>query len=69
MYRPGAYGGGFLSDGFLLMDLGAHDLLRLPVTADSSMMRPRPLQFVGGPKAGEYRLYLGRSYVSLQQAK
>ena len=66
---PGAYGGGFLSDGFLLMDLGGHDLLHLPVTMDSSMKRPRPLQFVAGPQAGEYRLYLGRSYVSLKQAK
>ena len=66
---PGAYGGGFLSDGFLLMDLGGHELLRLPVTADPSMKRPRPLQFVAGPEAGEYRLYLGRAYVSLKQAK
>jgi len=66
---PGAYGGGFLSDGFLLMDLGAHELLRVPVTVDSSMKRPRPLQFVAGPQAGEYRLYLGRSYVTLKQAR
>jgi len=66
---PGAYGGGFLSDGFLLMDLGGHELLRLPVAADPSMKRPRPLQFVAGPQAGEYRLYLGRAYVSLKHAK
>jgi hypothetical protein len=66
---PGAYGGGFLSDGFLLMDLGAHELLRLPVMADAGMKRPRPLQFVAGPQAGEYRLYLGRSYISLNKAR
>jgi hypothetical protein len=66
---PGAYGCGFLSDGFLLMDLGAHELLRLPVTTDADMKRPRPLQFVAGPQAGEYRLYLGRSYISLKQAR
>lgn len=65
----GAYGAGFVADGFLLMDLGGHELLRLPVTTDAPMKRPRPLQFVAAPQAEEYRLYAGRAYVSLKQAK
>jgi len=65
----GAYGGGFLADGFLLMDLGGHELARVPVTQDASMKRPRPLQIVAASQAGEYRLYVGRGYVSLKQAK
>ena len=60
----GAYGGGFLSDGSLLMmDLGGHDLLKGKVENDASLKRPRPLQMVAdGPNL---RLYVGRQYVTV----
>lgn len=60
---PGAYGGGFLVDGtMVIMDVGAHDLLSVPTATDPDMRRPRPLEIVQAQKG--YRLYLGRRYVS-----
>ena len=63
---PGAYGFGYLEDGHaVVMDLGGNELLRANLTRDSSLARPTPLQILPGPSGGEYRLYLGRSYVAL----
>lgn len=60
----GAYGGGFLSDGnLLIMDVGGHDVLRSKLSEDSGLRRPRPLQMTAD--AGALRLYLGRQYVSI----
>ena len=60
----GAYGGGFLSDGnLLIMDIGGHDIFRVKVSEDGALRRPRPLQMTVDP-AG-VRLYLGRQYVSI----
>ncbi len=61
----GAYGGGFLGDRFLLMDPGGHTVLEGPLTNDTSLKRPRPLQIVpDGPSS--VKLYLGRHWVLVQ---
>ena len=67
---PGAYGFGFIgSNAFIIMDLGAHELLRVQWTRDAAMPRPRPLQIVNGAHADQFRLYEGRKFVSFQRAK
>lgn len=64
----GAYGAGFLeNDRLLVMDLGGTEVFHVPYSADSSMGRPRPLQVLAGGAPGEYRLYLGRNYVSFHR--
>jgi hypothetical protein len=67
---PGAYGCGFLNgDNFIVMDLGGHDLFTAHSTHDVDLRRPTPLQIVVSPsKAGDYRLYAGRNYVSFRIA-
>ena len=68
--KPGAYGIGFLdSNKFLVMDIGANDVLQAASTKDAEMKRPVPLQFVAGAGAGNYRLYHGRDYVEFHRAK
>jgi hypothetical protein len=64
-FTPGAYGCGFWEKNVLVMDLGANELYRSPVSRDDAMTRPRPLQIVAGKAADEYRLYLGRDFVTL----
>jgi hypothetical protein len=67
---PGAYGCGFLQDGGLLvMDLGGNELLRAPVTHDTGFARPRPLQIEAGQSSDEFRLYLGRDFITLRPAR
>lgn len=62
---PGAYGAGFLeTTGLLVMDLGGNELFHSPFSDDPELKRPRPLQVFGGSGGGEYRLYLGRHYVT-----
>jgi hypothetical protein len=64
----GAYGAGFLKNpGLIVMDLGGNELFHAPVLHDAKMKRPRPLQVIADTVAGEYRLYLGRSYVVFRQ--
>jgi hypothetical protein len=68
--KPGAYGFGFLDGGkFLVMDLGANDLLSAASQRDAEMKRPVPLQVVASSTAGNYRLYAGRNYVEFQRGK
>jgi hypothetical protein len=67
---PGAYGFGFLdNDKFVVMDLGAHDVLRSTSTHDADIHRPIPLQFVATDNTGGYRLYHGRDYVEFHRVK
>jgi hypothetical protein len=62
----GAYGFGFVAnDTFVVMDIGAHEVLKVSSKADSTLPRPRPLQIVAGTHAGNYRLYEGRRFVSI----
>ena len=63
----GAYGFGFLANNvFVVMGLGAHDVLKAPDQTDAALSRPRPLMIVAGQHAGSYRLYGGRKFVSIR---
>jgi hypothetical protein len=67
--KPGAYGIGFVEGNkFIVMDIGANDVLQAGSTKDSDMKRPVPLQFTAGTGAGNYRLYHGRDYVEFKRA-
>ncbi|MGC1781276.1 MAG: hypothetical protein WA708_02030 [Acidobacteriaceae bacterium] len=64
----GAYGFGFLAkNDFVVMDLGGHDLLRVASQTDAALKRPRPLRIAPGKDSGTFRLYEGRSFVSLRR--
>ena len=66
--KPGAYGIGFLNGGkFVVMDLGANDVLQAASQHDAEMKRPMPLQLVASSAAGTYRLYAGRDYVEFRR--
>ncbi len=68
--KPGAYGIGFLDGNkFVVMDIGANDVLQVSSTKDAEMKRPVPLQVVAGSAAGAYRLYKGRDYVEFHRVK
>src|SRR6266481_23255 len=68
--KPGAYGFGFLNGGrFVVMDLGANDLLQAASQRDAEMKRPMPLQVVATATAGTYRLCAGRDYVEFRRAR
>ena len=68
--KPGAYGIGFLDGNkFVVMDLGANDVLQTASTKDAEMKRPVPLQFTAASGAGNYRLYHGRDYVEFHRGK
>ena len=64
---PGAYGCGFVSGKFLVMDIGGGDLFQTATTSDSALKRPRPLQVVMGDGPDEFKIYLGREYVTLKR--
>jgi hypothetical protein len=64
--KPGAYGFGFIAgDRVVVMDLGANELMHTATTKDASLARPTPLQLIADKTPDHYRLYLGRSYVTL----
>lgn len=63
----GVYGGGFVGDHFILMDIGGRTVAEGNVETDAAMPRPRPLQMLpDSPNA--VRLALGRHWVRLQIA-
>jgi hypothetical protein len=68
---PGAYGFGFIGgDRLVVMDIGGHELLHAATTRDPQLARPNPLQILPDEAMpGHYRLYLGRSYITLSAAK
>jgi len=67
--KPGAYGIGFLNGAkFVVMDLGANDVLQAASQRDAEMKRPVPLQVLASGIAGSYRLYAGRDYVEFRRA-
>ncbi len=67
--KPGAYGFGFQEGGkFVVMDVGANDVLNATSQRDAEMKRPVPLQVVASSTAGSYRLYAGRDYVEFHRA-
>jgi hypothetical protein len=67
--KPGAYGIGFINGGrFVVMDLGANDVLQAASQHDAEIKRPVPLQVVTWATSGTYRLYAGRDYVEFRRA-
>ena len=68
--KPGSYGIGFVEGGkFVVMDLGANDVLQAASQRDTEMKRPVPLQVLASPTAGSYRLYGGRDYVEFHRVR
>ncbi|HTR66461.1 MAG TPA: hypothetical protein VMH85_11850 [Terriglobales bacterium] len=62
---PGQYGFGFTQDGkFIVMDVGANDVLSIPSAIDENLRRPVPLKMA--EDNGGYRIYAGRKYVSIK---
>lgn len=69
MLKPGAYGVGFVEGSkFLVMDLGAHDLLTIIGAHDAELKRPTPLQVLADTVPNRYRLYINRNYVVFSPA-
>ncbi len=68
---PGAYGFGFVGgDRMVVMDIAGNEVLQATTSRDPQMTRPDPLHIVAEQKApGQYRLYLGRSYIILSAEK
>jgi len=67
--KAGAYGAGFIEGGkFVVMDLGAHDVLQASSARDAQMKRPVPLQVVAAGGA-RYRLYMGRDFVEFGRTR
>ena len=67
--KPGAYGLGFLGGGkFVVMDIGANDVLNGTAQRDAELKRPVPLQVVASSTAGSYRMYAGRDYFEFHRA-
>jgi hypothetical protein len=62
---PGQYGFSFSKDGkFTVLDVGANDLLGVSSHHDDKLARPTPLRIV--EETGGYRLYTGKTWVSLK---
>jgi len=67
--KPGAYGFGFLGGGkFVVMDIGANNVLNGTSQQDAELKRPVPLQVVASSTAGSYRMYAGRDYFEFRRA-
>jgi hypothetical protein len=66
--KPGAYGFGFVSGKFILMDLAANNLMEAAGQHDAEMKRPVPLQVEASAAAGGYRLYVGRDFIEFRRA-
>ena len=66
----GAYGFGFVGGNRMaVMDLGGTQVLETGTIPDASLTRPNPLQIMPNPAPGKgFRLYLGRSYVTIEAA-
>ncbi len=62
---PGEYGFGFSKEGkFVVMDVGANDLLSVDAHTDEKLAHPVPLKMAA--EDGEYRLYAGRKWVAIK---
>ncbi len=65
--KPGAYGFGFVSGKFILMDLAANNLIEVGGQRDAELKRPVPLQVAASSTGGTYRLYVGRDYIEFRR--
>lgn len=63
--KPGAYGFGFTQGKFLIMDVGANDLLSVGAHHDDNLQRAVPLKII--EQDGGYRLYAGKNFVTIKQ--
>src|SRR6266446_2226423 len=62
---PGQYGFGFSkANKFLVMDVGANDVLSVSAKLEDRLVHPVPLKIV--EDGGGYRLYAGRKWVTLK---
>jgi hypothetical protein len=62
---PGAYGFGFIGDNkFLVMDVGANDLMTATTTLDEQLQHPVPLKLQ--QDGSGYRFYSGRKWVAMK---
>jgi hypothetical protein len=61
---PGEYGFGFVGDKFVVTDVGANDVFSVSSKTDANLKRPVPLKI--SEEGGEYRLYHGKKYVTVQ---
>lgn len=68
---PGAYGFGFVAGNrVVVLDIGGNEVLHATTIHDDKLARPNPLQIIPDASApGHYRLYLGRDYAILSEAK
>jgi hypothetical protein len=65
----GAYGFGFRPNNeFVIMDLGAKDVLTAHSTHDANLHRPTPLQIVTQEEGKTYRLYGGREGITFSRS-
>uniref|UniRef100_E6QL30 Uncharacterized protein n=1 Tax=mine drainage metagenome TaxID=410659 RepID=E6QL30_9ZZZZ len=63
----GIYGVGFeAGNKFVVMDVGAHDLLAVPSQTDAALKRPMPLKVTAADN-GTFRLYAGRRFISFSR--
>jgi len=62
---PGAYGFGFKDGKFLILDVGAGDVLNVPFQTDDSIAHPVPLKLTAD--GAGYRLYAGKKWVSISE--
>lgn len=65
--KPGAYGFGFVSGKFVLMDLAANNLIEAAGQHDAEIKRPVPFQVTASTNAGSYRLYVGRDFIEFRR--
>jgi hypothetical protein len=63
--KPGAYGFGFNSGKFVVMDVGGGTVLSVAAHRDDAMRTAVPLKIV--EQGGNYRLYAGRDFVSIKR--
>ena len=62
---PGQYGFGFSKDNkFIVMDVGANDVLSVSAKLEDKLVHPVPLKIV--EDGGGYRLYAGKKWVTLK---
>jgi hypothetical protein len=65
----GAYGFGFIANNKMtVMDIGGNEVLHIDTVRDESLSRPNPLQILPNINTHAYRLYLGRTFVTLLPA-
>lgn len=65
--KTGAYGFGFSSGKFLIMDISAGDVLSANAQHDDNVKPAVPLKIV--EQDGNYRLYAGKDFVTLKESK